>query len=107
MIVDLLGHPDYIRILLAVRKEGGLRFNQIQRELGLNPAQVDRALKFLSKGFFLLSRTIPSEKGPIFVEYRLGKRGRAFLESFDSFRAAARDNAAALGASEIKELQSL
>jgi len=107
MIMELLGHEDYIRILLAMRKEGAMRFTQIQKDLRLNPNQVDRALKFLSNGLWILARTIPAQKGPIFVEYTLGKRGEAFLESFDSFRAAARVKSAALGPSEIKELQAL
>lgn len=107
MITELLRHPNYIRILLAVRREGGMRFNQIQNELQLNPNQVDRALKFLCSGFLLLSRTIPAKKGAIFVEYGLSKRGQAFLESFDSFRATAREKSAALGPSEIRELQNL
>ncbi len=45
MITELIGHKDYIRILLALRKRKSLRFTELQKELDLNPAQVDRALR--------------------------------------------------------------
>ena len=107
MVMELLGHKDYIRVLLAVRKEGSLRFRQIEKSLVLNPAQVDRALKFLTKGLWIVQRTVPTEGSHIPVEYRLGKRGASFLELFDGFRAGAKRKSAELGASEVKELQSL
>jgi DNA-binding HxlR family transcriptional regulator len=107
MVMELLGHKDYLRILLAIRKEGGLRFSRIEKSLELNPAQVDRALKFLSRGLWIVPRTVPAGGRHILVEYRLGKRGASFLELFDGFRAGARRKSAELGASEVKELQSL
>jgi DNA-binding HxlR family transcriptional regulator len=107
MVMELLGHKDYIRVLLAVRKEGSLRFRQIEKSLVLNPAQVDRALKFLTKGLWIVPRTVPTEGSHVPVEYRLGKRGASFLELFDGFRAGAKRKSAELGASEVKELQSL
>ena len=74
MILDLLGHKDYLRILIAL--EGApQRFTEIQKSLDLNPAQVDRALAFLRKGLWVVPRTLPAESGPLRVEYRLGKRG--------------------------------
>ncbi len=84
-----------------------MRFTGIQKSLGLNPAQVDRALNFLRKGLWIVPKTLRSEKGPIRVEYALGKRGTAFLESFDSFRNQAKHREAELGKAEIAELQSL
>ena len=105
--MELLGHEDYLRILLALRKEGGLRFSQIEKLLGLNPTQVDRALKFLRKGLWAIPHTIPTQKDRILVEYRLGKRGAAFLDSFKIFSADVQRRKAALGLSEVAEFQGL
>jgi DNA-binding HxlR family transcriptional regulator len=104
MVMELLGHVDYLRVLLVIRKEGSLRFSQVQKALGLNPAQVDRALKFLTKGLWIVPRTVPSEGTRIPVEYRLGKRGRSFLELFDNFTTGAQRRTEELGAAEVEEL---
>ena len=106
MIMELLGHKDYLRILMAVEKKP-LRFTEVQKALGLNPTQVDRALTFLRKGFWIIPKPLPAEKGPILVEYSLGKRGAAFLASWQSFRTQAERHEAELGKSEVAELQSL
>lgn len=106
MILDLLKHKDYLRILLAVQQKP-LRFSQIQKILRLNPAQVDRALRFLCQEFLILPRTVPTPRGRLPVEYSLGKRGIAFLESFKTFNTAVRRRRGALGPSEIVELQNL
>lgn len=104
--MELLGHKDYLRILMAVEKNP-LRFTEVQKALGLNPTQVDRALTFLRKGLWIIPKTLPTEKGPIRVEYSLGKRGAAFLASWQSFRTQAERHEAELGKSEVAELQSL
>ncbi len=106
MIMELLGHKDYLRILMAVEKKP-LRFTEVQKALGLNPTQVDRALTFLRKGLWIIPKTLPAEKGPIRVEYSLGKRGAAFLSSWQSFRTQAERHEAELGKSEVAELQGL
>jgi len=106
MIIELFGHRDYVRILLAIQRKP-LRFGEIQKKLGLNPAQVDRALKYLRRGLLILPRTVPTEGGKIPVEYTLGKRGAAFLASFEAFSAQAHRRKAALGHSVVAELQSL
>jgi DNA-binding HxlR family transcriptional regulator len=106
MILELLAHKDYLRILIAL--EGApRRFSELQKILELNPAQVDRGLKFLRKGLWIVPRTLPSESGPIRVEYELGKRGRAFLSSFDRFRTDLERQAAQIGRAEVAELQRL
>jgi DNA-binding HxlR family transcriptional regulator len=104
--MELLGHKDYLRILMAVDKKP-LRFTEVQKALGLNPTQVDRALTFLRKGFWIVPKTLPAEKGPVRIEYSLGKRGAAFLASWQSFRTQAERHEAELGKSEVAELQSL
>lgn len=104
MIMELLAHPDYIRILQAVKREP-MRFGELQKELDLNPAQVDRAVKFLRKGLWVVPRVVPSEKGRMLVEYALGKRGAAFLESFKAFSLGAIRRKAELGQGVVAELR--
>jgi DNA-binding HxlR family transcriptional regulator len=106
MIMELLKHRDFVRILMALEKQP-MRFTEIEKALELNPTQVNRALTFLRKGLWVIPRTVPAKKGPIRVEYGLGKRGAAFLASFKSFRAQAERHEAELGKSEVAELRSL
>jgi len=106
VILELLAHRDYLRILIAL-ESAPRRFSELQKALELNPAQVDRGLKFLRKGLWVVPRTLPSERGPIRVEYQLGKRGRAFLRSFERFRADLERQAPQIGRTEVEELQRL
>jgi DNA-binding HxlR family transcriptional regulator len=105
MVMELFAHRDYIRVLSSVRRKPK-RFGQLQKELGLNPAQVDRALKYLRKGLFIIPRVEPSAKGRLLVEYEIGKRGAAFLDSFSAFSHDALRRRAALGDSVTAELKS-
>ncbi len=106
MIIDLLGHKDYIRVLATLYRKP-MYFSQIQRALNLNPVQVDRALRFLRKGLWIVPRTAPTERGRIMVEYSLGKRGAAFLKSFKMFSDDVMKHRVSLGSAEVAELQSL
>jgi len=106
MIMELLGHPDYVRVLYAL-EEKPLRFTQIQRNLRLNPTQIHRAIQFLSKSLLIIPNTIPTNGERIMVEYAVGKRGKAFLRSFESFGRDVQRRKAALGPAEFDELQSL
>ena len=105
MIMQLLAHKDYLRILQALRRRP-MRFGELQKELDLNPAQVDRAVKFLRKGLWVVPRVAASERGRMLVEYELGKRGAAFLKSFKAFIADAIQREAELGQSVVAELRS-
>lgn len=105
MIMELLAHKDYLRILQAVRRRP-MRFGALQKDLGLNPAQVDRAVKFLRKGLWIVPRVAPSERGRMLIEYELGRRGAAFLESFKAFSVGAIRRKAELGLSVVAELRS-
>lgn len=106
MIMELLGHKDYIRVLLTL-EDKPLRFSQIQKALKLNPTQVDRALTFLRKGHWVIPHVAPTSAGRLLVEYRLGKRGTAFLRSFNAFSQDAQRRKVELGSSEVAELRSL
>jgi DNA-binding HxlR family transcriptional regulator len=105
MVMELFAHRDYVRILSSVRRKPK-RFGQLQKELRLNPAQVDRALKYLRKGLFIVPRVESSAKGRLLVEYEIGKRGMAFLESFKAFSHDALRRKTALGESVAEELES-
>ncbi len=105
MVMELFAHKDYVRILHAVRRKPR-RFGELQKELGLNPVQVDRAVKFLRKGLWIVPRVAPSEKGRLLVEYAIGKRGTAFLDVFKAFSVDASRRKSDLGESVTAELQS-
>jgi|SRR3989339_1946099 len=107
MIMELLGHEDYLRILLALHKKGGLRFGQIENLLDLNPARIDRALKFLFKGFWINTHTLQTEKGRKQTEYRLKRRGVAFLEAFTAFTKDIHQRKNELGPAEVAKFQGL
>jgi DNA-binding HxlR family transcriptional regulator len=106
MIMELLKHKDYVRALMALEHKP-LRFNQLQNALKLNPTQIDRAVTFLRKGMWIIPRTLPSEEKRIAVEYSLGQRGKAFLESFKTFSAATARRKHVLGRSAVAEIQNL
>lgn len=105
MVMELFAHKDYVRILFSIRRKPK-GFSQIQKKLGLNPAQVDRALKFLRRGLFIVPMVQPSPKGRLLVEYEIGKRGSAFLHSFNAFSHDALRHKAELGSSVERELAS-
>ncbi len=108
MILKLFGHENYIRILQALRKESkGLRFTQIQKMINLNPAQVDRALKFFRKEFLIIAHTLPIENGRILIEYKLSKRGVVSLEIIDKLSSFVQKKEFELGKSEVKKFQNL
>ncbi|MHB8584531.1 MAG: hypothetical protein ACYDDF_01645 [Thermoplasmatota archaeon] len=105
-IEPLLTHPDYTRALALLREKGALRFGEIQKGLGANPTQVDRALKFLRKGLWVIPETEAS--GPrVVVRYSLGKRGAAFLASFDAMVKTAERHRDVLGEGAVEELAAL
>jgi DNA-binding HxlR family transcriptional regulator len=105
--VDLIGRQHTLRVLLLLRARGPLRFNEIQRALDLNANQVNRALSWLHERLYILAETVPADTGPLHVAYTLGKRGRAFLDAFDSFVGKADEQRAALGGKSVDELHAL
>ena len=91
--------------MLALYQRGGLRFGQIQTLLNLNPAQVDRALKFLTSSRWIKTHPQPGGKGRVQAEYRLEKRGEALAEAFTSFTAAIQNKKEEIGTTELAEFQ--
>ncbi len=106
MVLELLAHPDYLRILHAIRSKS-LRFSDLQKRLHLNPAQVDRALKFLRKELWIVPQVKPAATGRLLVQYSIGRRGAALLDSFDVFVEDARRRRNDLGADTIAEIESV
>lgn len=105
MITELLNHRDPLRVLLVLYQRGGLRFGQIQSLLELNPAQVDRALKFLYKDLLIKACALPAA-GRGQTEYRLEKRGAALAEAFTVFAADIRQKETEFGTAEVRNFQS-
>jgi DNA-binding PadR family transcriptional regulator len=105
MIMELMAHPAYIRVLHAAERRP-MRFFHFEQELGLNPAQVDRALKFLTKNQLLAPRPVDTAFGPRLTIYQVTARGTAFLEAFSAFDVAVGRRRAALGpraAGDVRE----
>lgn len=73
----LIGHADYLQILLTLRRRKNLRFSQIQSELKLNQAQVTRGLKYLRNGLWIIPRAVPTKGERIFVDMSLVNEGSA------------------------------
>lgn len=99
--------PNQLRVLLALREHGPMRFRKLERLLGLNPAQLDRTLELLTNGVWVFATLLPPEGKRIPVEYGLGERGAAFLEAFDAFARKVRAQRRPLGEGVLGELDAL
>lgn len=107
-LAAVLRNPHHLRIIGLLRREGRLSFTAIQKALDLNPAQVDRALKLLTSGLWIIPETPRSAgKGPIRVQYRLGERGRALARALDAFVAKVEKQRRALGETTVREAEAL
>lgn len=106
-LLDLIGKEHPIRILLLLRSKGPKRFSEIEETTGLNPAQVDRSLKQLREGMWIIPETIPEEEGPVHVRYRVSDRGEVLLNALDAFRSSLADHRSALGEETVDELEAL
>src|SRR4030067_2092914 len=83
--VELIGKQHTLRVLFTLRVTGPQRFGELQKALGMNPAQLDRALKWLQERVYILAKTMPKRGHSVVVTYELGRRGGAFPDAFDSF----------------------
>jgi DNA-binding HxlR family transcriptional regulator len=105
--VELIGKEHTLRVLFALRARGPRRFGELQGDMAVNPAQLDRALKWLQERVYVLATTIPRERGPVVVSYDLSKRGAAFLDAFDSFLKSVDSRRSILGEEPVRELEAL
>lgn len=106
MILDLLGNADYLRVLRALERRP-MRFVLIEQVLALNPARVDRALKFLLKGKWIISGAADTATGRFIMAYSLTRRGEAFLASFRDFASALQRREEALGSDAAREIRAV
>lgn len=106
-IVELIGKEHTLRVLFALRARGPMRFGELEDFLQVNPAQLDRALKWLQERVYLLATTVPSERGPVRAQYDISKRGLAFLEAFDQLLHAAHARRHVLGEKPVRDLEAL
>lgn len=104
---ELIGKQHTLRTLFALRTAGPQRFGQLEAALDVNPAQLDRALKWLQEHVYVLAKTVPGRRGSIAVDYDLSARGRAFLEAFDTFLEGADRRRDILGDKAVAELEAL
>lgn len=84
-----------------------MRFQDIQIALEINPAQVDRSLKFLSQGLWILARTLPTTGRRVFVEYRVSRKGEALLEAWDAFAQRLKEKKRLAGTEDVRSLDRL
>src|SRR2546422_181710 len=79
----------------------------LERALDVNPAQLDRALKWLQERLYILATTMPKQGRSIVAMYEIGQRGAAFLDAFDSFVQGADKRRDVLGEKPVRELITL
>lgn len=106
-LLGLLGKQHAIRILLILRSHGPHRFSDLQKTTGLNPAQLDRALKLLRKDLWAIPETQPTPEGPVYVQYRISNRGQALLKALDGFRSSLNRQKSVIGKDLINEFEAL
>ena len=105
--VELIGKEHTLRVLFALRATSPQRFGELERALDVNPAQLDRALKWLQERLYILATTTPKRGRSIVAMYELGQRGAAFLDAFDSFVQGADKRRDVLGEKPVRELITL
>ena len=71
-------------LFLISYRQDGFYYSEIKELLGLKEDRMNRAIKLLSKNFWIIPRTIPIKKGRILVKYELTKRGKLFVKMFPS-----------------------
>jgi DNA-binding HxlR family transcriptional regulator len=79
--IDLLSRRHAMTIIWLLQQQEPRRFNEIKRELGINPVSLSQRLTELEQGG-ILDRTTYRETPPR-VEYRLTAKGRDLLPLMD------------------------
>ncbi|GEM_PF-3780941 len=73
-----------VLFLISYRKSGFCH-SEIKELLGLKDAQMNRAIKLLSKNLWIIPRIIPvKKKNRILVKYELANKGKLFVKMFPS-----------------------
>lgn len=97
----------HLRILLAVRREGPLRFTDVEDRTGLAPPEVQRYLEELVDDHFLHARPYAERGDKVLVEYELSEKGKAHLEALDAYRKAIRAKGAVAGETSLRALDEI
>ena len=108
-VADLLAQKHALRVLHFLEGKEPQRFGAIQKGLRLNPAQVDRALKSLAEGAWVVAQTEPASPRAkrVLVRYALTQRGHAIVKAFHGFRVEAEKQRSALGEETVEEIREL
>lgn len=97
----------HLRILLAVRRQGSLRFTDVLRRTGLSPTEVQRHLGELSRDHFVHARPYARRGDKILLEYTLSKKGEAHLAALDAYRDELERQGKRAGASSLRALRDI
>lgn len=97
----------HLRILLAARSAGPLRFTDVQERTTLKPAEVQRYLAELAEDGFLHARPYAKKGDKVLVEYGLSRKGEAHLDALDAYRGALEKHGAVVGKSSIQSLDAV
>ena len=74
---------EELAILKLLKERGAMRYSQIQKKFEMNPEQLEKLLRNLSTGLWIIVTTIPEtwnhKKRTILAEYSISKRGLKVL----------------------------
>lgn len=84
-----------------------MRFVLLEQELGLNPARIDRGLKSLLKGKWIVSVAADTATGRFLMVYRITRKGTALLAALHEFAAVLQRREADLGPEVARELRAV
>jgi DNA-binding HxlR family transcriptional regulator len=86
--IDLLAKRHTLHIVWLLQREAPRRFNEIKRELGINPVSLTQRLSELESSGILVRETF--REAPPRVEYRLTPMGQDLLPIIDALGSWAR-----------------
>lgn len=97
----------HLRILLAARRAGPLRFTDVRERTGLAPPEVQRYLEELTDDGFLHARPYARRGDKALVEYELSAKAKAHLDALDAYREALRAKGSVAGDESLRALDDL
>lgn len=97
----------HLRVLLAIRSLGALRFNDGQRRLGFSPTEMGRILRTLMDEQLIYPKVYARRGSRLLLEYVLSRQGEAHLRAVDAYREALVAQRKILGENPVKEVEAL
>ena len=101
------GRVHHLRVLLAIRSRGPLKFNEVQEHLDLAPTQVQRTVNDLRRDLYVHPRPYAKRGRKALLEYELSKKGKAYLDAFDAFVLSLEEDRNVVGEKPIQRLKEL